>query len=69
MTLLIVPSIAASEKDGRAILTGVNLTASQGKMQCVATDSYRIARKVLKIKGKVNFIDLFDGINLKINPK
>lgn len=46
---------AASEKDGRAILTGVNLNASQGKMQCVATDSYRIARKTLSINTQSAF--------------
>lgn len=40
---------ATSDKETRPILTGVNFKASGHQMQCVATDSYRLSKKVIDL--------------------
>ncbi len=55
-------SFACSDKDQRPVLTGVNFHARQGILYCSATDSYRLARKVL------SFDDLHD-FNITIPSK
>ena len=42
-------SFAANTKDTRLILTGVNLKSDGEHLICTATDSYRLARKILNI--------------------
>ncbi len=42
-------SYAASDKETRPILTGVNFKCSGKLLECVATDSYRLSKKVVKI--------------------
>lgn len=48
-------SYAASERETRPILTGVNFKASNQKLECVATDSYRLAKKVINLENNVEF--------------
>jgi DNA polymerase-3 subunit beta len=44
-------SFAASDKETRPILTGVNFRTEGDNLECVATDSFRLAKKVIKMPG------------------
>lgn len=46
---------AASDKETRPILTGVNFKCGNNRLECVATDSYRLAKKILEIKDAPTF--------------
>lgn len=48
-------TFAASDKETRPILTGVNFKASGKNLECVATDSYRLARKIVSLGTDANF--------------
>lgn len=43
---------AVSTQESRPILTGLNMVISDNKMECVATDSYRLAKKTLYLDKK-----------------
>ena len=55
-TLIDQTAFAASTKEQRPILTAVNLEALDGKLVATATDSARMARKVLEIDPSVGFV-------------
>lgn len=46
---------ATSDKEIRPVLTGVNFKANGSHLECVATDSYRLAKKVVTIENEQNF--------------
>ena len=46
---------AASDKETRPILTGVNFKANGKVLECVATDSYRLAKKVINLDENAAF--------------
>lgn len=46
---------AASDKETRPVLTGANFKAADGVLECVATDSYRLAKKRVKLNENVDF--------------
>ena len=48
-------SFACSEKETRPVLTGVNLKANDNKLYANATDSYRLASKVINLDSNLNF--------------
>lgn len=48
-------SFATSEKETRPILTGVNFKAKDHVLECIATDSYRLAKRILNIESDVSF--------------
>lgn len=48
-------AFAASEKDIRKVLLGVHFEAENGKLICAATDSYRLAKKVLYLDNLPDF--------------
>ena len=48
-------SFATREKETRPIFTGVNFKAKDNVLECVATDSYRIAKKTLYIDSDISF--------------
>jgi DNA polymerase-3 subunit beta len=48
-------SFATSEKETRPVLTGVNFKAKHNILECIATDSYRLAKKVLKLSSDIQF--------------
>jgi DNA polymerase-3 subunit beta len=54
---------ATSQYEKRPILTGVNLKHEEGKLYCVATDSYRLSQKVLPLS------DEFEPFNIVIPNK
>lgn len=55
-------AFAASSKDTRPVLTGVNFRLENGILNCTATDSYRLAKKKIEI-------DSSDAFNLTIPAK
>lgn len=48
-------SFACSDKDTRPVLNGVNFKAVNDTLYCSGTDSYRLARKVLKLETNQDF--------------
>ena len=48
-------SFATSEKETRPVLTGVNFKAKDHVLECIATDSYRLAKKIISIDEDVTF--------------
>lgn len=48
-------SFATSEKETRPVLTGVNFKAKNHILECIATDSYRLAKRILNIDSDVTF--------------
>lgn len=48
-------SFACSEKETRPVLTGVNFKTEDNKLYVNATDSYRLASKVIDINNNLNF--------------
>lgn len=48
-------TFACSDKETRPILTGVNMVCSQGLLDCVATDSYRLAKKTVAVFSPYEF--------------
>lgn len=48
-------SFATSEKETRPVLTGVNFKARNKTLECIATDSYRLAKRILNIDSDVTF--------------
>lgn len=48
-------SFATSDKETRPVLTGVNFHCEGNELHCVATDSYRLAKKSIMINESLNF--------------
>ncbi len=48
-------SFATSDKETRPVLTGVNFKKDGNILECVATDSYRLARKIVNLNEEGNF--------------
>lgn len=48
-------SFATSEKETRPVLTGVNFKAKNHVLECIATDSYRLAKRILTIDSDISF--------------
>lgn len=46
---------AASDKETRPILTGINFKAHDHQLECIATDSYRLAKKSIAIDEDITF--------------
>lgn len=47
-------SFATSNQESRPILTGINVKINNNKMEFIATDSYRLAKKTIQIEEKIN---------------
>ena len=48
-------SFATSEKETRPVLTGVNFKAKDHVLECIATDSYLLAKRILNIDYDISF--------------
>lgn len=48
-------SFATSEKETRPVLTGVNFKVKNHILECTATDSYRLAKRILNIDSDISF--------------
>lgn len=46
---------ATSDKETRPILTGLNFKAIQKSLECTGTDSYRLAREIIKLNEDIQF--------------
>ncbi len=46
---------ACGTSEARPYLTGLNMQAANGELTCVATDSYRLAKKVLSVSKDLSF--------------
>lgn len=57
-------SYAVSTQEVRPLLTGINLKINGDMLECIATDSYRLAKKNIKLDNYVN-----SGINIVIPGK
>jgi len=55
---------ATSTQESRPVLTGINFNFSPGKMECTATDSYRLAKKVIEINNNENLNVIIPTKNL-----
>jgi len=49
---------AISTSESRPILTGLNIKINENILECYATDSYRLAKKVIDINSKLNNINI-----------
>lgn len=54
-------TFASSLQESRPLLTGINLKITGNLLECVATDSYRLAKKTINLSN-----DLTDAINIVI---
>ena len=45
---------ASSTQESRPILTGLNIKINDNKMECIATDSYRLAKKTITLNNNVD---------------
>lgn len=57
-------AFATSQQESRPILTGINFKIQEDIMECTATDSYRLAKKVIKIQQEIQ-----EDINVTIPTK
>ena len=48
-------AFAASDKEARPILTGVNFSCNNNVLSCVATDGYRLAKKIVNVENTSDF--------------
>ncbi len=46
---------ATSDKENRPILTGINFIAANQQVECIATDSYRLAKKIIDVNNSLSF--------------
>lgn len=53
--VILQTGFATSDKETRPVLTGVNFQCEGSTLHCVATDSYRLAKKTIEIKEDLNF--------------
>lgn len=63
-TIINQTSYAMSTQEVRPILTGLNLKINGDILECIATDSYRLAKKVVKLNSPVE-----DSINVVLPGK
>ena len=47
---------ATSNQESRPILTGINLKINEDVLECTATDSYRLSKKIVKLDKKIDDI-------------
>ncbi len=48
-------TFATSDKETKPVLSGVNLECIENTLTCVATDSYRLSKKIIEIEKPFNF--------------
>ena len=57
-------AFAASTQESRPAITGINFKINKDILECTATDSYRLAKKIIKLDQKIN-----EEINIIIPTK
>ncbi len=54
-TIIHETTFATSEKETKPVLSGVNFSCIDNRLVCVATDSYRLSKKIVEIDNKLTF--------------
>lgn len=54
-TIVTQTAFACSDKDSRPVLTGINFKAIDTQLFCSATDTYRLARKIVQLEQPMDF--------------
>ena len=62
--LIAKTSFAISTQETRPILTGINFKINEDKLECISTDSYRLAKKYVTLDSKIE-----EDINIVIPGK
>ncbi len=62
--LIYKTSFAVSQQETRPILTGINFKIKENKLECISTDSYRLAKKSINIDNNIK-----ENINIVIPGK
>lgn len=62
--IVLQTSFAISQQESRPILTGINFKINKNILECVATDSYRLAKKIIELD-----ISLDNELNIVIPGK
>lgn len=77
-------TFATSKSETRPVLTGVNFRCENSRLSCIATDSYRLAKKVIDLNEKLDFnitiparnlievmktLDLDDSVMISVSDK
>lgn len=57
-------SFATSTQESRPVLTGINFKINKNILECIATDSYRLSKKVIELNQQID-----DDINIIIPTK
>lgn len=57
-------SFATSQQESRPVLTGINFKINNDILECTATDSYRLSKKIVKLNKSIN-----EDINIIIPTK
>lgn len=57
-------SFSASNQESRPALTGINIKINDGLLECTATDSYRLSKKIIKLEQNID-----NDINIIIPTK
>lgn len=57
-------SFATSTQESRPVLTGINFKIEGNKLECIATDSYRLSKKTIELADSIN-----ESINIIIPNK
>lgn len=55
---------ATSQQESRPVLTGINFKFLNGKLECTATDSYRLAKKIVEVNNSEEYNIIIPTRNL-----
>ena len=55
---------ATSQQESRPVLTGINFNFNNGNLECTATDSYRLAKKIISVNNNDNYNFIIPTRNL-----
>lgn len=65
MNIITQTCFATSDKETRPVLTGVNFKATGNRLECVATDSYRLSKKIVTLNSELDFNITIPARNLR----
>ena len=60
---------AASDKEHKPILTGINFKAGNRQLECTATDSYRLAKKIVSLDEISKIIERDEMIEMYVSDR
>lgn len=57
-TLINQTAFATSTQESRPVLTGINFILNNNTLECTATDSYRLSKRILTLPEKIDFLNI-----------